>query len=97
MSQAVQGPGGGDGILSMVLKDRRLTAGNITLGDRAPGAIVAGLAVVGIAGLAVTGFGSTVVGAKHALAAYHTAVMAVLGIVLGSLFWVMLFHILSAK
>ncbi len=93
MSQAA----GTDGILSMVLKDKRLTESNVTLGDRLPGALVAGLGIVGIVGLALTGFGATVVGAKHAMAAYHTAVMAVLGICLGSLFWVMLFHILNAK
>ncbi|MEO0632193.1 MAG: hypothetical protein AAFY46_15935, partial [Planctomycetota bacterium] len=93
MSQAAHS----DGILSLVLKDRRLTASNISLGDRQLSAIIMGLIVVGIAGLGVTGFGAAAVGVKHALAAYHTAVMAVLGICLGSLFWIMLFHILNAK
>ncbi|MEM1072596.1 MAG: hypothetical protein AAGH71_07230 [Planctomycetota bacterium] len=93
MSQAARS----DGILSLVLKDRRLSASNIALSGPAPSKLVLGLVAVGIVGLAVTGVGASVVSVKHALAAYHTAVMAVLGICLGSLFWVMLFHILNAK
>ncbi|MEO1583038.1 MAG: hypothetical protein AAFR96_00515 [Planctomycetota bacterium] len=86
-----------DTILSRVLHDRRLTPGNITLAGLSPNALVGGLFAIGIVGLALTIVGSQVVSVKHALAAYHTAVMATLGICLGSLFWVMLFHILNAK
>jgi hypothetical protein len=55
------------------------------------------LLVIGGIGLAITaaaGFGMGF--ARHALAVYHIGVMAALAICLGSLFWVMVFHLTGA-
>jgi hypothetical protein len=60
----------------------------------------AALLVVGAIGLIATVAGGFMVGQpyglKHALAAYHIGVMAGLAICLGSLFWVMVFHLTGA-
>ncbi|HED54721.1 MAG TPA: hypothetical protein ENJ00_11055 [Phycisphaerales bacterium] len=94
MSQAAMGSG--QSLSQVVSNDARLTRENITLTDQAPGRLVGIFLAIGAAGILVTLIGAQVLDVKHALAAYHVAFMGVLSICLGSLFWVMLFHILGA-
>jgi hypothetical protein len=55
------------------------------------------LLAVGVIGLALVVFGAVFTGnLKHALAAYHVGVMAALAMCLGSMFWVMAFHLTQA-
>ncbi len=51
---------------------------------------------VALVGLALTLLGAVVVNVKHALAAYQVGVMSVLGIALGSMFFIMIFHLVNA-
>ncbi len=82
--------------LSHIVSDARLTRDNITLVGRSPVALIGAFLAVGIIGIVLTFIGAQVVGIDHALAAYHVGVMGVMGICLGSLFWVMLSHIFAA-
>lgn len=82
--------------LSQIVSDARLSRENITLVGRSPAALVGLFLAVGIVGIVLTFVGAQTLGLEYALAAYHTGVMGVLGICLGSLFWVMLFHMFSA-
>ncbi len=74
-----------------------MSAGNVTLsggGNVLSGALI----VLGLAGLAVTlaaGFMMTD-GVKHALSAFHVGVMTVLALCLGSMFYVLVFHLTQA-
>ncbi|RNC80896.1 MAG: hypothetical protein ED559_03600 [Phycisphaera sp.] len=81
--------------LSQIVNDARLTRDNITLVGKSPAGLVGLFLAVGVVGIVLTLIGSQVVGIDHALAAYHVGVMGVLGICLGSLFWVMLSHVFA--
>ncbi|MEM8758208.1 MAG: hypothetical protein AAGF47_10565 [Planctomycetota bacterium] len=92
------------GGLSRVLTgDQRLTERNITLRGIGSGGIVAALAGLGLLGIAVTIIGAFTAagggdaGLRYALAAYHVGFTAVIGMCLGSLFWVMVFHLIGVK
>ncbi|MGP1272347.1 MAG: hypothetical protein ACTS22_03360 [Phycisphaerales bacterium] len=98
MSQAAQPS------LSQILTgDGRLNADNITLRGRSPSLLVGVLAAIGVLGLVLTVIGSQVVsedakdGLRYALAAYHVGFTVALGLSLGSLFWVMVFHVIGVK
>jgi len=82
--------------LSQIVNDPRMTRENITLVGKSPTKLVGAFLAIGIVGIVLTLIGAQVVGIEHALAAYHVGVMGILGICLGSLFWVMVFHMFSA-
>jgi len=82
--------------LSQIVADARLSRENITLVGKSPAALVGLFLAIGAAGIVLTLVGAQAIGLEYALAAYHTGVMGVLAICLGSLFWVMLFHMFSA-
>lgn len=82
--------------LSQIVADARLSRENITLVGKSPAALVGLFLAIGAAGIVLTLVGAQAIGLEYALAAYHTGVMSVLAICLGSLFWVMLFHMFSA-
>jgi hypothetical protein len=77
--------------------DPRLALENITFREPRAATLAAILGIAGVAGLGLTILGSATVGPKHVLAAYHVGLISAIGMALGSLFWVMLFHILNAK
>lgn len=82
--------------LSRIVSDARLTRENITLVGKSPAKFVGLFLAIGVVGIILTLVGAQTIGLKHAVAAYHVGVMGILGICLGSLFWVMLFHMFSA-
>jgi hypothetical protein len=93
MSQASMNKGQ---CLSQIVSDSRMTRENITLVGKSPTKLVGLFLAIGIVGIVLTLIGAKSVGITHALAAYHVGVMGILGICLGSLFWVMVFHMFSA-
>jgi len=93
MSQAAVNKGQS---LSQIVSDARLTRENITLVGKSPAKLVGLFLAIGAIGIVLTLVGAQVIGLQYALAAYHVGVMGVLAICLGSLFWVMLFHMFSA-
>ena len=82
--------------LSQIVSDARLTRENITLVGKSPAKLVGLFLAIGAIGIVLTLVGAQAIGLEYALAAYHVGVMGVLAICLGSLFWVMLFHMFSA-
>ena len=93
MSQASMNTGQ---CLSQIVSDSRMTRENITLVGKSPAKLVGLFLAIGIVGIVLTLIGASTVGIEHALASFHVGVMGILGICLGSLFWVMVFHIFSA-
>lgn len=73
-----------------------LAEDNINLPAGSGAALSRVLIGLGVVGLALTLLGAFVVNVKHALAAYQVGVMSVLAIALGSLFFIMIFHLVNA-
>ncbi|MEM1071553.1 MAG: hypothetical protein AAGB48_01075 [Planctomycetota bacterium] len=102
MSQ-LEAPSGPLASLSRVVtRDRRLTADNLTLPAGGGTGLATVFAAIGLIGIVLTIIGSQVVGkdgagARYAMGAYHIGFTVALGLSLGSMFWVMIFHIIGTK
>lgn len=86
------------GVSSVVSSDA-LELENITLNPRNARKMSVPFFAVGVLGLGLTiaGAMTTENGLKHALSAYHIGFSSVLGLTLGSLFWVMVMYLVNAN
>lgn len=85
--------------LSSVVSSDALVHENITLDPRNVNKISIPFFGVALLGLALTIAGALTMenGLKHAMTAYHIGFSAVLGLTLGSLFWVMIMYLVNAN
>lgn len=81
--------------LESLASDKRLRADNIELPEGSTNALSRVCLFAGAAGLILTVIGGLAVGAKHAEAAYHAAVMAALAPCIGALMLIMIFQLLN--
>lgn len=81
--------------LETLASDKRMRADNIELPEGATNWLSRVCLFAGAAGLILTLIGGLAVGAKHAEAAYHAAVMAALAPCIGALMLIMIFELLN--